>query len=845
LTDDQLRSAIRERLRTGPATAAPLVTRLARRAAARESPRLRAEARFWRGELELARGRVAAAAPAYEDAAAFFGRAGPPRMRLATHLGRLQVRAQLGEAGLVRRIAASLRRGGDRDAIVQAIVENAIGTALVAVGDDAGAEASFRAALGHLGRRRNTRADSVRATALHNLAIRLARRGDVPAALHELERADALFERLGWTAWRNRALHNRGWILGLAGRCAEAFEDLRAAQQAFEAAGNRRSAGLALLDQAELTLRLGAPKPAAEAATAAARKLAAVDAARARMVGAQALWSLGRKAAARRAALRAREAFAAAGDKTGVAMADLVLGQNATACERTLRRHGHWLAALEALLCRELSAPRLREALRAYPAPLRRWLAPEIERRLACGSQKIPRLRRAFRAAEQLRDLAPAAALRARALRTHHAVYIELAEALLARGSKRDRKEAFLVIDAIRSRTLRDELEREAPGLWADQRHIRDLRQKIETLWLGLERRERGGGDLRRAQAGLFGEVRRLEGQLQEALSLGPATARAGRPATSLPAGAVLSFAVLQGGRQVVALHVRDGEVSSWSCGPLAEARELAAAFGFQVQRRLHGPADAGPARDLLARLDRFLLGGRTFSGRLGIVVPPGLGKIPIEALPGLEGACGVQLPWACTAGRKPARTGRGLIVGIGSDELPEIAREIDEVSALVPDADVLEGPRATRAAVLDALGGRSLVHLAAHAASRDQAPLLSALRAHDGWITASDMATRQLNRCVIVLSACRTGDPALRWEGEALAGFPHALLGAGAAAVVASRWEVRDPVARAWMRTLHDQLRRHELPDAVQQTARRLRRSYPHPADWAAFLLVYNGSPS
>jgi CHAT domain-containing protein len=95
------------------------------------------------------------------------------------------------------------------------------------------------------------------------------------------------------------------------------------------------------------------------------------------------------------------------------------------------------------------------------------------------------------------------------------------------------------------------------------------------------------------------------------------------------------------------------------------------------------------------------------------------------------------------------------------------------------------------------------------------------------------------LRRALVVLSACRTGDPSLRFRGEALGGFPRALLAAGAAGVVASRWEVPDRVAHAWMRAFYDALGTSAPEAALARAALALRRTHPHPADWAAFLLV------
>jgi len=63
-----------------------------------------------------------------------------------------------------------------------------------------------------------------------------------------------------------------------------------------------------------------------------------------------------------------------------------------------------------------------------------------------------------------------------------------------------------------------------------------------------------------------------------------------------------------------------------------------------------------------------------------------------------------------------------------------------------------------------------------------------------------------------------------------------------GAAGLVASRWEVPDATAHAWMRAFYRELK--DAPDrAVARAARTIRDNLPHPADWAAFLFVKRGS--
>ncbi len=858
MTSKDPRRDIQAALRTRPERARRLVRAYAQSARRRGDALQAAEARLFSAELDLLAGRLRSAARHYGEARTAFRRLAERRPLLAAELGALQVHALLGENAPMRRRMKSLRALA-ADPLEAALVENAIGSALDARGEDRAAEECFRSALRHLGRRRTPPARTARATARCNLGIRLARRGAVGEALRELDQALEMCDTLALPDWATKVRHNRGWARGLAGESAAALEDLRSAHAAYESGGDFRWAGLARLDEADLVLRLGDAQAAIPAAREAARALdrsgAVLEAARARLVAARGHALLGNGGAVRRMAGKARDTFARAGDRPGRAAASVLLGEDLVAAEAVLRRTGHWLGALDALLARARSlspgagAGLLRRRARDYPPVLRRWVMPDLLRLQAKGrpAERIPLLRRAFRAAETLRRLGPTSALRAAALAAHLEIYEDLAEALLERGRPHDLREAFLVLDAVRARTLREEAEREAPGLTEAPR-LRALRARLEALWRSLERRDDEGGDLRRAEVDLLKEVSRCEREFVGALSAAQRSGADIAPGMRLPADPCLAFSVVRG--TVVGMLSRDGAVRAWDGGPLSDARADLDAFRFQVNRRLHGAGDVGPALAALDRLGERLLGGvepERLAGRLLVVLPPELGSLPVEALavggrPLLETTVVSYLPYACARGASWRRGGGTLLVGIESDALPEVSRELAFVRGHIGRAEALLGARATREGILSGLGGKRLVHLAGHARAREDLPLLSALRVGDGWITATDLAGVALDRSLVVLSACRTGDPALRWQGEPLGAFPRALLAAGAAALVASRWEVPDGTAHAWMRAFYGELK--TAPDrALARAARAIRDKLPHPADWAAFLFVKRGS--
>jgi len=797
-------------------------------------------------------GRMVESDAAYTEAQEVFLQAGQRRPAWAVRLGALQVRALLGQRAVFLRDLRALRRALP-DA--RARVEQAGGNGWRALGDEQRAEECFRAALESIKGRRDARSVILRAHLLQDLGVALASCGDPRAGLRELARARAVFERSDLRHSVLMCEANIAWAQGVAGDLRGAWTGLRSAADALFATGDRRRAALARLDAAELRLRLGDSAAAAAEGAQQARWLARVgiafDAARAWLLVARAHRMSELPGPAKRAAKRAASLLESVG---GVAFAALVRqygGEPDRDASRRLRDAGHIGAAFEATLdASESMDPRkgaawLEREARAYPPALRQSLAPERLRLSAAGEQKrrIPLLRRALRAAETVRSSAPTSRFRATALMRHHAVYEELAQALLERGRPADLAEAFWVLDAARARTLREELEREAPGI-LDAPRARELRERIEALWHAMEEREREPRDLRGGPRDILREIHTHERALVTMLGeehAPPAMA----PAQSAHTGC-LAYACVAS-RLVGFLADADG-VRTWDAGSVAHARADLGDLRFQVERHHYGGVDAGSTDAILAGLAERLFGTiESLPPRLRVVLPRELGAAPIEALP-WRGAPLIEhveiehAPCAGWRGRRWRSAGGSLLVALGSRALPDVEREVDSIEQLVPGAQCLRGSDASRDGILASLQGQRVIHIAGHARARDDLPPLSALRVRDGWLTASDLARAQLCGSLVVLSACRTGDPSMGWQGESWGGFPRALIAAGAGGVVASRWPVRDEAARAWMERFY-----RALPDvgpaaAVSRASLEVRAERPHLADWAAFLLVRGG---
>jgi CHAT domain-containing protein len=129
--------------------------------------------------------------------------------------------------------------------------------------------------------------------------------------------------------------------------------------------------------------------------------------------------------------------------------------------------------------------------------------------------------------------------------------------------------------------------------------------------------------------------------------------------------------------------------------------------------------------------------------------------------------------------------------------------------------------------------------------------PTPYALRAapttEDGVLAAWEIFHQiRLRAELVVLAACDSG----RGEsvrGAGVVGLTRALQQAGAGAVVASRWPVRDSVTRRLMVEFHRRLRRGAAKDAALQEAAAAVRRDPatsHPYYWAGFFLTGDPGP-
>jgi len=116
---------------------------------------------------------------------------------------------------------------------------------------------------------------------------------------------------------------------------------------------------------------------------------------------------------------------------------------------------------------------------------------------------------------------------------------------------------------------------------------------------------------------------------------------------------------------------------------------------------------------------------------------------------------------------------------------------------------------------------------------------------AEDGLLTAEDVTGLDLlDTELVVLSACETGLGEVR-TGEGVFGLQRAFILAGAKTLVMSLWSIPDEATRELMEDFYRRLLAGEpRADALHAAQQALRRKYPEPYFWGAFVCLGNPGP-
>ena len=265
------------------------------------------------------------------------------------------------------------------------------------------------------------------------------------------------------------------------------------------------------------------------------------------------------------------------------------------------------------------------------------------------------------------------------------------------------------------------------------------------------------------------------------------------------------------------AVVVRAGTLTVHDVGGSAEFRAAADQLLFGLRRIIRARSDASAAaaragvEASLRVFDDGIAGA--LAGRVGgcghviVAPPPGLLPVPWHALAafGADAVSVVPSVALFLHRRGWAADGGGTVVVAGPD-LPGALTEAARLRRIHPNARILRTPAATVRAVIDALDGASLAHLACHGRLRTDNPSFSSLRLSDGDLTMLDIERLRHPPRIMVLSACDVG-AATTLPGDELRGFVSAALTIGTRAVVASAVPVHDLATANLMAKFHRRL--------------------------------------
>lgn len=217
------------------------------------------------------------------------------------------------------------------------------------------------------------------------------------------------------------------------------------------------------------------------------------------------------------------------------------------------------------------------------------------------------------------------------------------------------------------------------------------------------------------------------------------------------------------------------------------------------------------------------------------------------------------HLPWWASF---TGRTGNQL------NRLPGSRREVESSAAAWAQSRgnatargnatrVLEGAEASRERFLESLSPPpEVIHLATHAltpAAGGEAYLVFGLGANGRleMLSTSAVQTLQVPGSVVVMTGCATAPSDVR-TGLGLAGLVRAWTVAGASAVVATEWAVRDNTGSSLLSSFYRHLR--EVPNSVAEALRLAQVEMIHseaqgytaqaaPSSWAAYQVFGNQS--
>ncbi|MFS8097125.1 CHAT domain-containing tetratricopeptide repeat protein [Lentzea alba] len=730
-----------------------------------------AESRMKLAYALVQRGRAASALREVDRAIPVLGaRARAQRAVILYHLGRLDEAFQDYQSA-----ERSLRRGTDRLSLQRVLMNRGILQA---------ERHNFAAAVRDLqeadGIARAQGRDLVVGIIAENLGFAESQRGDVPAALAHLDRAEEIISRNGGQL--APVLEDRASLLLSVGLVGEALDHASQALAAY-----RREKRSLAVPQARLML--------ADASLLAADWTAAASHARAAL---RQFVRQGRDHHAAQARAVVVRAALSSGAPCRVRDADLDL--------MVTLLHGR-PAAVQAHLDLAAVAQRRRQPARAVaflelasrarsrgPASLRArgWYAEALLRSHTGSGSALAAVRRGLRILDENHASFVASDLRAHAA-THRADLASLG-LRIALDSGRP---ADVFEWAERGRCL---LHR--PVRPPDDPELAALLPQLRST--ALELSGASGAAVARLEHRLVDLERQIKNRSRQLRGVAGDPASPVRP-SSLDLGDRMLVEFIEVDGSLLALSVADGRLSLRTVGSVRSVAALLERVPFALRHLARRPRPDVLAflRSTAAQLDALLLPD---CDRPLVVVPTGvLHDVPWSVLPSCAGKPVVVSPSATLWHAAATRVSRPRTFAALSG--PGLPGALEEAQAVAEIHDITSPPDATVDDVLKALATASTVHLAAHGKLNPDNPLFSALALHDGPLVVYDVQRLEQVPETVIMAACDVGRSVVV-SGNELLGLAATFLERGVSQLIASVVPVPDAETKELMIALHRRLR-------------------------------------
>lgn len=194
---------------------------------------------------------------------------------------------------------------------------------------------------------------------------------------------------------------------------------------------------------------------------------------------------------------------------------------------------------------------------------------------------------------------------------------------------------------------------------------------------------------------------------------------------------------------------------------------------------------------------------------------------------------------YALSQSRTANSSGPALIFGVPDEQAPAISEEVRTIRSIIPQSELFVGQQASENILRTKGPSSRLIHIATHGYFRQDNPMFSAIRLGDSFLSLYDLYHLRLPVELITLSGCATGLSVID-AGDELIGMTRGLLHAGAQSLILSLWDVHDSSTAQYMHAFYRHLGEGKTKAKSLQAAMiDLRESYPHPYQWAPFVLV------